>query len=147
MRTVATIFSLMTCLPWLAACEQRAAPSAPKTAPVQNPIAGDVDRIDTGVRLAAANTRIDELERKVGILEATPDKLNLELLTQRVAQLELKAGGSEEPVVNLTPTADVARPVRKATQTVDQAQQRPAKTSKLSLPDLERRPRPTTPPK
>ena len=49
--------------------------------------------MEADIRIAAANKRIDELERQVGALQATPEKLDLDLLTRRVETLEAKAGG------------------------------------------------------
>jgi hypothetical protein len=145
MRTISTALLLVTCFPWLAACEQRTAPAATKRGPAENAISQDIHQIDSAVRLAAANKRIDELERKVGALEATPDKLDLELLTQRVTALEVKTSVAEALLPNTVPAAGAARPASGATQAVGEVRRAPASAARLSLPELERRPRLATP--
>lgn len=103
----------------------------------------DLERLEARVRIAAANKRIDELERKVGELEDTPEKLELDLLTNRVTALEVKAGGpllaSETPPLkedfSLLPPTGTSPKQRKSLR-------QPAKrVSPLNLPDLENRSR------
>jgi hypothetical protein len=137
----------MTCLTWLGACQQHDAPPTAKRAAAKSQIAQDISQIDIEVRLGVANKRIDELERKVGLLEDTPDKLDLELLTQRVTELELKASGNETSVLKIAPAPRIHRSADRATQAVGIVRQPPVKASELNLPELERRPQMATPPK
>jgi len=83
----------MACLTLMAGCDQPSSSTVVKAKATQDPIAADVDRMEADIRIAAANKRIDELERQVGALQATPEKLDLDLLTRRVETLEAKAGG------------------------------------------------------
>ena len=83
----------MACLTLMAGCDQPPSSTVVKAKATQDPIAADVDRMEADIRIAAANKRIDELERQVGALQATPEKLDLDLLTRRVETLEAKAGG------------------------------------------------------
>lgn len=64
-----------------------------------------LDELTMGVRLKAAETRIVELERKVGALEATPQAIENQLLTQRLEQLEAKVYAG-------TPDREAAAPAR-----------------------------------
>ena len=87
----------LVCLILVAGCDRASSPT-PTTNPAaakaaEDPIKADVDRMEAGIRIAAANKRIDELEQQVGALQATPEKLDLELLTNRVEALEAKVGG------------------------------------------------------
>jgi len=52
----------------------------------------DVANIQAGVVRTSDAQRLDELERRIGRLETTPDKLDLELLSSRVQALEAKVG-------------------------------------------------------
>lgn len=85
----------LSCLTLMAGCDQMSAPTSkpPAEKAAEDPLKADVERMEAGIRIAAANKRIDELERQVGALQATPEKLDLSLLTDRVAALEAKAGG------------------------------------------------------
>jgi hypothetical protein len=69
-----------------------------------DPIVRDVGQLEANVRSVEAEKRIDELERAVGELKLTPEKLNLELLTARVAALEVGqaslATDSKDPTFN-----------------------------------------------
>jgi uncharacterized coiled-coil protein SlyX len=56
------------------------------TAALNEAIAGDM----TAIRLKAAEARIEQLERQVGARQATPEKLDLQLLTQRLEALEAR---------------------------------------------------------
>lgn len=125
------------------ACDRIQKVPESKNASAVDPVAADIDRMEAEVRIAAANKRIDELERKVGALEATPEKIDLELLTQRVTALEVKSGSDQATEAQVapaprTPSSDTPRSetgVRRA----------PTKNPKLTLPDLENRPRQATP--
>lgn len=101
--------------------------------------------MESGVRLAAANRRIDELERKVGALEATPEKLDLDLLAQRVTALEVNAISKPALAFRGVPAADVTRSDNVLSQTGNEARRAPASRSKLTLPELESRPRLASP--
>lgn len=83
----------LACLILVAGCDQPLTPKPAATKVTRDPITADVNRLEAGIRIAAANKRIDELERQVGALQATPEKLDLELLTNRVEALEARAGG------------------------------------------------------
>lgn len=137
-----TVFLLVS------ACDQ--APKTPVAGKVsdQDAVAQNIDKFESGVRIAAANKRIDELERKVGELEATPEKLNLDLLTQRVTALEAKANdslasNSDSPLPN--DQASSGRPTSSAAPRSPTTQRTPTRSSTLKLPDLEKGPRLATP--
>lgn len=49
-----------------------------------------IDEMTLTVRLKAAEGRIVELEKQVGALQATPEKVENQLLTQRLEQLEAR---------------------------------------------------------
>lgn len=89
------------------ACDRIQKAPESKNAAAVDPVAADMDRMEAGIRIAAANRRIDELERKVGALKATPEKVDLELLTQRVAAFEAKSAGDQvtEPQATSDPKA------------------------------------------
>ncbi|MDQ0836967.1 hypothetical protein [Sphingomonas faeni] len=138
---------LVVCSIIVQACDRiPTTPTATKAAE-QDPIVQDLDRLEAGVRIAAANKRIDDLEHKVGELESTPEKLDLDLLTSRVTALEVKANGAALASDMLLPkekpslsTSTGAEPqARKNTR------QTPKRTSVLNLPELESRPRLATP--
>lgn len=79
------------------ACDLAPKARTPQRATEQSTTEQDVDTFEADVRIAAANKRIDELERRVGALEATPEKLDLDLINQRVTALEVKVPQSVEP--------------------------------------------------
>lgn len=99
--------------------------------------------MEAGIRIAAANKRIDELERKVSALEATPEKIELDLLTQRVTALEVKAltGQATEPQGAPDPRTPSSDTLRSGTG----ARRAPTGNPKLTLPELDNRPRQATP--
>jgi TolA-binding protein len=80
------------CLIVLAGCDP--APTANTKSPAQKSIEADIGQVEEDVRLAAANKRIDELERQVAELQATPEKLDLQMLSKRVDLLEAVTQGS-----------------------------------------------------
>ena len=80
------------CLIVLAGCDP--APTANTKSPAQKSIEADVGQVEEDVRLAAANKRIDELERQVAELQSTPEKLDLQMLSKRVDLLEAVTQGS-----------------------------------------------------
>jgi hypothetical protein len=131
----------------IAACDRNPTSSSRKAVAHQEPLIQDLKRLDAGVRITAANKRIDELERKVGELEHTPEKLDLDLLTSRVTALEVKANGAilvpevlvpKENLSLLKPTGILPQPSKNRQQTAKRA-------STLNLPDLEKRSRLATP--
>jgi hypothetical protein len=129
----------------MGACDQIPKAPASKSAEAIDPLAGDLDRMEAGIRIAAANKRIDELDRKVGALEATPEKVDLELLTQRVTALEVKSAGDGAPTSQAAPAAEAAQPTRSTPRTGSKAARSPVVNSRLTLPELENRPRLATP--
>ncbi|WP_165911549.1 hypothetical protein [Sphingomonas sp. PP-CC-3A-396] len=133
-------FAILTSL---GACDRD--PKAPpsENGVVKDPVAGDVDRMEAEIRIAAANKRIDELERKVGALEATPEKIDLELLTQRVTALEVKSVSDQatQPQVAPAPRTPASDALRSETG----VRRAPTKSPKLTLPELENRPRQASP--
>ena len=86
-RTAALLFPLL-----LVACSK--AVDQPSSAGVdrgeQQQMQRSIEETMLAVRLKAAEGRIVELERQVGAPQATPEKIDLQLLTQRVEQLEAK---------------------------------------------------------
>jgi hypothetical protein len=144
MHNLLTALLSFVCLLSLGACDQRRNPSAAKSPSMENPIVQETSQFESEVRLAAANKRIDELELKVHALEATPEKLDLDLLTQRVTALEVKSSGAAAAVSNMVPgnnAMQALRPPSGAARVARGARQAPAGSSKLNLPDLENRPR------
>lgn len=129
----------------LAACDQIPKAPASKQTVAADPLAGDLDRMEAGIRIAAANKRIDELERKVGALEATPEKVDLDLLTQRVTALEVKAAGGDASVSKVAPTSSATQPMEGAPRTSSGSRGSPTGNAKLTLPELENRSRLATP--
>lgn len=132
----------------VSACDKRAEPPAAKKGSGQDLVVQDLDKFEAGVRIAAANKRIDELERKIGELEATPEKLNLDLLTQRVTALEVK---TSDPLASIPDTASAKTSPSSGQLKTDAAQSGVTKprsatrSTTLKLPDLEKGPRLATP--
>lgn len=127
-----TIMSL-ACLILVAGCDQ-ASTSTPTPAAAKDPITADVDRMEAGIRIAAANKRIDELERQVAALQATPQKLDLELLANRVAALEAKVGGdASSPGTPLGKTTSEPGQTPRSSSKPDGPRPDKQKTSKSSL--------------
>ncbi|MES3085126.1 hypothetical protein [Sphingomonas faeni] len=151
-RTVLLLASILS----LAACDAAPKPANGKGTPgqdgvAQDAIAQDLARLDAGVRIAAANKRIDELERQVGELQSTPEKLDLELLTNRVTALEVQASSAASQA-SVAPAKDGPKDASAAPRTTNKDPQQsedkrqPAKRApKLTLPALENRPRLATP--
>lgn len=138
----------LTVLILVSGCGQASKKRATEKASDQDVVAQDIDKLESGVRIAAANKRIDELERKVGELETTPEKLNLDLLTQRVTALEVKANGSSASNTETSIPSDQpnnGRPTSSAAQQSPATKRPPTRSSTLNLPDLEKGPRLATP--
>jgi len=144
MRTTPIAPLILACLVSLGACNRDPATPA-KIASADDPVSQDIKQIEYGVKLAAANKRIDELERKVGALEATPEKLDLDLLTQRITTLEVKSVGGEAPITNITPAAITPQPVDGTQRKSSEVRRSSAISPKLTLPELENRPRLASP--
>jgi hypothetical protein len=115
------------------------------TTPTAVQIEQDVKQVQYDVRLAAAYRRIEELERQVGELKGTPEKIDLELLTQRMMALEAKTVGDNEPALQAPPAARASEPITSLSRTGTYAPRPPAVRSKLILPDLENQWRMATP--
>lgn len=128
----------------LAACDRNPAPRSARNAVAEDPVVQGIKQIESGVRLAAANKRIDELERRVGALEDTPEKLDLALLTQRMTALEVQRIGV------LPEAPPQGRSVDRRGQAITpprgsgKVSRLPDKAPRLSLPNLEKRSRMAT---
>jgi uncharacterized coiled-coil protein SlyX len=129
----------------LGACDQQPASPVAKIAPAPNPIEQDVKQMQYDIRLAAADKRIEELERQVGALDATPEKLDLNLLTQRVAELEANAGGAVSVPSPSAPATVAPRSNGSGKRKSNDVRKTSPAPSRLSLPSLERRPQIATP--
>ena len=125
----------------LGACNRNPPPRAANSGAADDPISQDIKQIEYGVRLAAANKRIDELERKVGALEDTPEKLDLVLLTQRMTALEVQGRGVLAQVPPVAPAADKTRSVVVLPRISGKVSKVPVRAPRLHLPDLEKRDR------
>jgi BMFP domain-containing protein YqiC len=145
MRDLLKTLSPLVCLVSLESCDQRSTPSAANKASGKNVVVQDINEFESGVRLAAANKRIDELEQKVGALEATPEKLDLDLLSQRVTALEARGSGDVVSAPTTSPAADVPQSGRSAPRTGVEVRPSTARSSNLNLPELEPRLRLATP--
>jgi hypothetical protein len=144
MRIILTAPLTLACLLSLEACDRRSVPSSVKREPTKSPMAQDIEQIEFGVRLAAANKQIEELERKVSALENTPEQLDLDLLTQRVTALETKSSDAMGPVTIIAPVPGQAQ-VGIAPRASSEIPRARIRAPKLNLPDLEKRTRPATP--
>lgn len=146
-RTVLLLASVLS----LAACDQAPKPADVKGTSDQDSVAQNLARLDGGVRIAAANKRIDELERQVGELQSTPEKLDLELLTNRVTALEVQASSAASQASVAAPkdgpkdASAALRTTSKEPQQSEYARQPAKRAPKLTLPELENRPRLATP--
>lgn len=112
-----------------------------------DPIVRDVGQLETDVRIVEVEKRIDELEREVGELKLTPEKLNLELLTARVAALEVGRANVAVDSKDFAPnvSADPISPAGLADRSNSTAPAKAKRTSSLRLPSLEPRARLATP--
>jgi hypothetical protein len=132
----------------ISACDQFPMPPAPGNPTRSEPIVQNVEEIEAGVRLAEADKRIADLERKVSEIEATPQTLALDVLKQRVAALEAEVA-DKESIAQARSLVPEQLKKRLSTDTSPVLPGRilgrsPTPTSKLNLPDLERKPRPAT---
>lgn len=148
MRHLLIILLSFASLSYLSACDRMSPPSAEKKGSSQEKLVGELDRMESDVRIAAANKRIEDLERKVGELEATPEKVDLDLLTQRVTALELKADSPSVLDMDTPPPRERSsgsQPTGNALRSNLNSRRTPALPSRLSLPDLETHARLATP--
>ncbi|WP_156362447.1 hypothetical protein [Sphingomonas sp. Leaf208] len=145
MRRLSIAVLLFAIIGSLGACDRNPKASASKNAAAVDPVAVDLDRMEAGIRMAAANKRIDDLERKVGALEATPETINLDLLTQRVTALEVKSAGAEAVASQAVPVAKADQAVSGTPRPGSEPRRSPAGKVKLTLPELENHPRLATP--
>jgi len=125
----------------LAGCGQSRTPSSVNSASADDPVSQDIKQLEYGVRLAAANKRIDELERKIGALEATPEKLKLDLLTQRVLALEVKSFDRVPSAVEMPTPGDDRRSPSNAPLKAKDSVRDPSPATKQSSPKSEPRAR------
>lgn len=138
----------VTVLVLVSACDNLPKSSAEKRSSNRDVVLQDLDKFEARVRIAAANKRIDELERKIGRLEMTPEKLDLDLLSRRVTALEVKASDASASNSERLPPEDRFSDgslnngvARKGPAT----QRATARSSALKLPNLEKGPRLATP--
>lgn len=132
----------------LQACGNPSTSEKPADTSRKTKIEQDMSKFEDGLRIAAANKRIDELDRKVAELEAAPEKLDLDVLSRRVSTLELKAN-ADAAFVAVAPSSEnrmgVYHSDRNAIRPDTNARQLPKRPPSLKLPDLETRPRLATP--
>jgi hypothetical protein len=122
----------------LGACNRERTPAAAKTASAEDPVVQDIKQIEYGIRLAAANKRIDELERRIGALENTPEKIDLALLTQRMTELEVQRVATLPEVPELGSGVNKRSVIAPPPRVSDKTSRAPAGVPRLSLPDLEK---------
>jgi hypothetical protein len=139
MRTALIALLALACFLSLGACNGEVAPNSATSPSADDPVTQDIKEIEYGVRLAAANKRIDELERRVGALEDTPEKLNLDLLTQRVIALEVRSNDAIATVSTNAPLTGKAQPVDIEPRKSGEVRRATMKATKLNLPHLEKR--------
>ncbi len=128
----------------LGACDRSLETKAANSAVSEDPVVQDIKQIEYGVRLAAANKRIDELERRVGALEDTPEKVDLALLTQRMTELEVRRVPALQEAPSFGLTVDKISPIVPPPRVTGKTPMAPAKAPKLTLPDLDKRGRVAT---
>lgn len=98
----------------LAACSDGRSRSSPTPTTESNSIDAQVAGDMTAVRLKIAEERIVALERKIGELEANPQKLDLQLLTQRLEQVEARVYARGEVPAAPDPAPSRDRPTPQA---------------------------------
>jgi hypothetical protein len=147
MRYLSKAALAFTCLLFASGCDQALNREPASDKPLSNPIVGDVAHLEADVRLTAANKRIDELERKVETLQSTPEKLDLDLITARVAALEAWQVGatsaSQGPVRKAL--ADPIQPPPLALKRLSDVAGQAKHSSSVTLPELESARRLATP--
>ncbi|RYF49163.1 MAG: hypothetical protein EOO38_08520 [Cytophagaceae bacterium] len=107
----------------LAGCDSdsRSPSKAPSTIAQDVELEKDVSGIETTVRLAAANKRIDALQSQVDALRVNPQTLDMTMLKQRLEALELVVYTStnqdaDTTTASASPSAKAATPDVKSTQ-------------------------------
>lgn len=107
----------------LAGCDSdsRSPSKAPSTVAQDVALEKDVSGIETTVRLAAANKRIDALQSEVDALIVNPQTLDMTMLKQRLEALELVVYTStnqdaDTTTASASPSAKAATPDVKSTQ-------------------------------
>jgi hypothetical protein len=100
----------------------------------------DVTAIEGGVRLAAANKRIDDLERQVADLKTNSQTIELDLLKARVETIETKIYAKTD--AGVSPSAALIVPTARA---IAPPASRGGQGQRLILPELETAGRPVTP--
>jgi uncharacterized coiled-coil protein SlyX len=140
-------FLSFACLVFMTGCDRSSLHAAVTNDAAQDAVTEDVNRMEAEVRIAAANKRIDELERQVGELQSNPEKLDLEVLTSRVAALEASQSGVAADREVLLPKAMPVSPAVPASPSRANGgrQTTPKQSSSLHLPELEPRSRLATP--
>lgn len=96
----------------------RAPTKALKTTTQDVTIQKDVAAIEQGVRLAAANKRIDQLETEVENLKTNPQTLQLDLLKQRLEAVETKVYARDDDQPGQNKIAPAKPPPDRATSAV-----------------------------
>ncbi|SEM50522.1 hypothetical protein SAMN05192583_0440 [Sphingomonas gellani] len=64
------------------------------------------------MRIQASQKRVDELEAEVAVLKNTPERLDLDLLTQRVLRLEVAASSAAVDPVTGSPVVQTTSPAK-----------------------------------
>ena len=109
----------------LAGCDSdsRSPSKAPSTVVQDVALEKDVSGIETTVRLAAANKRIDALQSEVDALKVNPQTLDMTMLKQRLEAVELVVytsttnhQGADAGATSASPSAKAATPDVKSTQ-------------------------------
>lgn len=141
-------FLPFTVLALVSACDKPPKSSAATRSSNQDLVVQDLDKLEARLRIAAINKRIDELERKVGKIETTSEKLELALLSQQVTALKVKANDTSVSNLGRFPFEDRfsdsnlnSRVAQKGPAT----QRKPTRPPTLKLPNLEKGPRLATP--
>ena len=103
--------------------DSRSPSKAPSTVLQDVALEKDVSGLETTVRLAAANKRIDALQSEVDALRVNPQTLDMTMLKQRLEALELVVYTStnnhqdaEAAAASASPSAKTATPDVKSTQ-------------------------------
>lgn len=124
-------------------CDPVPSRKPPNEKSASDPIVRDVARAEAEVRIMDADKRIDELEREVGELKSTPEKLDLELLTARVTALEIGRSNVADGTKSFPPNAavDPVSPAKPTDRSNSIAPGGAKRASSFNLPALEPRAR------
>jgi hypothetical protein len=129
--------ALLSVLLALCGCGSQPHESKPEHRSATEAIERDVTAIEEGVRLAAANKRIDDLERQVADLKTNPQTIELDLLKARVEAVETKIYAKTDAGVPTSAALIVPTPRVDALPA-----SRGGKGQRLILPELETARRP-----